>query len=81
MSAPRLGARSTGRCRSSIRMVAMSLTLSDAAFILAGPMQSVWPPGTGSSTVGAGVDIVSLIPTDRQSAALRLFGFGELSVE
>jgi len=48
---------------------------------LAGLMRSVWQPGTGSSRVGAGVDIVSLIPTHRQSAALRLFGSGELSVE
>ena len=68
-------------CRNSIRTVAISLTLSDAVFILAGLMRSVWQPGTGSSRVGAGVDIVSLIPTHRQSAALRLFGSSELSVE
>ena len=31
----------------------ISLTLSDAVFILAGLMRLVWQPGTGSSRVGA----------------------------
>ena len=41
-------------CRNSIRTVAISLTLSDAVFILAGLMRSVWQPGSASSRVGAG---------------------------
>ena len=47
-------------CRNSIRTVAISLTLSDAVFVLAGLMRSVWRPGSGGSRVGAGrvVDIV-----------------------
>jgi hypothetical protein len=40
-------------CRNSIRTVAISLTLSDPVFILAGLMRLVWRPGTGSSRVGA----------------------------